>query len=399
MQGKPIWISNRMETYFKNKVLLPFTNPSLYHAEFVPIPFCQAIVGRKGVDKLRTIEHLVRQANIYSTRTVDVQFGKTTDALADISAFFKSCNEQNDKDQYGPRDLLIVNHADILCFEPDNEHTLMEATKIAEAARSCNVLVIALCDRAVGTGGDMSQNMTVWAKTCQRNFFTQFDVVTFASAPDAAFRIKFMQWAIEEFAKHLQLKGRKLIVELSEKDYKVIEDYTTYATQDHLMDWLQRVNTGLIEDGCRIILDLDFMSEFLGKRMGVHHVCDFDARAVEDMYSSASGAGPIAPLSSSSSIRRFGEEEEQKKAHPPAGGMFTEDNADIEHAVHELHPDDDEPVELERRPKRERHCEATVPTENAFGIDEFASLPPEAGKEEEKKKNSRSSTRRKRTKK
>jgi len=352
MDSNNIWVSTRMEQYFENKIMLPYFNSNLYHPILAPIPYCQAIVGREGIQKVEMIEYLLTKANIFSMEIINVSFGKTSDAIMHIMTALDGCIGQPVEN--GPCRVIVINHADILCYEPDNEQSLLKATEIAAKAKASNAIVIAICDRAQGTKGDNSQNMTAWARTCQTKFFAQFDSVGFASAPNGEFRSKYIKSAIDTFTTHCHAQGRKLIVELSETDYKLLEDYSTYSTQGHLMDWLQKVFVGLLEDECRIILDIDFMCGFIGKRMGVPHVCDFDARAVEDLYSSSTGAGPIAPLKS---------------------GGFTKA---VEEKIITMATNDDDAVPLVAE-KRDGD------TKLGFEKDEFAFPPPLEEKEEEEK--------------
>jgi hypothetical protein len=331
MEKDPIWISNRLETYFTNKVLVPWNNPQIYHAKLAPIPYCQAIVGRQGVGKLETLQSLIESHGISSWSTISVEFGKTMEAIQAMSQIFEKCREQSDRVGYAVAHILVIDHADILCYEPDNETSLLAATKIATEAKSSRCMVLAICDRAKGTGHDQtsSSHITAWARACQAKFFQQFDSVGFAPAPNAEMRVTYLKWAIDLFQKHLEHNGRKLMVEIEENDWKMIEDYTTYATQEHLHEWLQQVFMGILEDGCRIILNLDFMVEYLSTRMGAPHVCTFDARAVEDMYSSAAGGGPIAPVPK----YPF---EEKKKEGPIVVSGFSEGNVDLDEAKQEI---------------------------------------------------------------
>ena len=384
MLPPPVWIAPRLEKYFENKVVLPYFTSTLYHPDFAPIPYCQAIVGRQGVGKLESIQALLKKANILSTKTINVEFGKTGQAILDIQTSFGASRERSLREgTNSPCHVLVINHADILCYEPDNEKTLLDAIGIAESAKECNTIVLAICDRATGTGGDKSENMTVWARTCQTKFFAQFDSVAFAPAPNAEFRIKYMRWAIDAFAEHCKQQGRKLIIDISDNDYKVLEDYTTYATQRHLMFWMQKIFIAILEDACSIVLDMNLMCEYLGKRMGALHVCDFDARAVEDMYSSSTGAGPIAPVKPAVF----------QPSSPPGDKLitttFSTANLDVDEVIESMHPDDESL-------KRER------PTKDAFGVDEFALPTPalaEQEQEEEEEEKPKKPKRKKRSKK
>lgn len=289
---EPVFVSSDFENFFRSNVCLPFANPEQYHSEYCPIPWIQAFFGREGVEKVKTVELLAEKYKIDS-QIVTVRLGHTIDALNHIIAAKRSTIVE--PGIIGPVHLLIVDHADILCYEPDSEQAMLAAIQLSDLQNS-NIMFVGLFDRLPGTG-DKSR-LTPYAQECQAKFWQQFVNMGYMPSPDAEFRISYMKHILNNFFTHMRVTTKRTFnFNLTDAEYTMLADCSTFATNDNIKVWLRHVFYDIIQHNDIKDIDFDFFEQHMKKSTGTPHICDianYDPRQVENEFSTACGRGPVA---------------------------------------------------------------------------------------------------------
>lgn len=292
---EPVWISPSVLEFFKDNVVTAWNSPNLFHPTFAPLPWCLAVVGRQGVHKADAITSLCTQYNFPFIK-IDVVLGYTLDAIVSMDNTLNQVQELNqsehDSKEIGPRSIIILNHADILLFEPDSETVMLKILSLDRFQKE-RILVIAILDRTPADP-DIAQRPTKpWEKECQHKFFSQFKGLGYASCPNGTFRILYFKWAITMFLGHLQASGRNIVVDLSESDYISLADYSTFSTPHNIRLWLRQVFYEFIKATGEESFNMDILKTFLSHKSGAPHICDYDTRLIEDRFAQYCGKGGI----------------------------------------------------------------------------------------------------------
>lgn len=286
---EPIWISTSLRNFFNDTLVNAYERPNLYHPELVPAPWRAAVFGREGVHKLKAITKMCTEHK-YTFDIVDVKLGGTTAALRYMECCLEESKKELRRPDGGPNMFFIINHADILCYEPDNDasaHASLTFNRFAEQG----IFLIALFDRIPGEQDP--QKTTVWAKEYQLQFFRQFQHIGFAACPTSDFRQEYFKYSINKFVNHMTEQQRQITLDLSEGDYIKLADYSTFGTIKNMVDYLRNVYNDVIRDDSIVVFDLDMMRHKMYVKLGIESICDYDSRAVEDSYSLACGKGPV----------------------------------------------------------------------------------------------------------
>lgn len=350
---EPIWLAKNVEQFFKDNVAIPFRKPLLYHPTHAPIPWLNAMFGRGGVEKLKSIEALIAKYEIDSYDIIDVKIGDTVTAMNHIEGAKRVIAAQpNDGDTIGPFHLLVIDHADILCYEPDNEASMIASINL-KVLETYNIMTIALFDRLPGAS-DPSK-ITQYAKECQSKFFLQFVTMGYMPCPDADFRIEMFKYVVGEFFAHFHSHSAKckLNNEMTDHEYTMLADCSTFATGENIKAWLRNVFYDIIRTSdTKEVIDINFkfFEDHMRTTNDTPHICMYDARDVENEFSTGCGKGPIA--------------KPRKKivAQQPDGDLnvtgFTIDAADLTKASKLL--------EKSSNKKREREIDDEAETKNAI---------------------------------
>ena len=284
MTDEPIWISTSLNAFFTDTISRAYEHPEMFHDRLAPIPWRAALFGREGVHKAAALTKLCDQHK-YNYLTVDVRIGKTMAALTYMECCLTEAQKVNAEDT-GPHTIMIVNHADVLCYEPDNESCMLKALELERFA-DAGVMIVGIFDRI--PNDQDPQKTTPWAKECQMQYFRQFQHIGYAACPSSDFRQEYFRWALNAFVVH----HAKRTLDLSEGDYVKLADYSTFATCKNIMSFLRNIFYDIIRDPTITTVTLDMLKDMMMTKMGVEHVCDYDTRAVEDRFSLACGKGPI----------------------------------------------------------------------------------------------------------
>lgn len=331
----PIFISEAFEDFWKAKVLLPFTSPHLYDEALAPMPWTHAVFARPGTHKLNVVSQLAEKYNIHSVHHVDVKFGETTTALQDLKCKLDAIRDVGILNGKHPQDLVIVNHAEVLCYQPDSSDSLMMATHIAEWARN-GASVVALFDRVPNDVG-VAQT-TPFIKECHERFFDQFDTNSYIPSPHREYRIELFRWCMARFSRHMVHTGRAFVCVLTPDDYANLADYSIYSVTDGIIRWLKPIFLHIVEAPDVTVLNMERMLQYTNSLSGAPRISRDDECAAESHFSEACGKGPIV---STQVIK--------PKVETPLVSGMTESGAVFESAAEEL-----------ERKKREREKDEEV---------------------------------------
>lgn len=338
--SSPAWIDPKIETYFKQYILTAFRQPALFDPSLAPLPWTHAVVGRKGVRKLQTIQTLCQKYGIVAVHVIDVEFGRCGFAIDTFMCLIKAVQEKHgNEERAGPSNVVIINHADRLAYDAADQKEAVYALDIGGVAAEAGVLLIAICDRP--KGAEEVHSMSPWARTCHSKFFSQFEIVAYAPCPTVDFNMEYIGHRISLFAKHMELNRRPITVELDDDDKILLRDCVRYGTLDNIDDWLRRVFLEFILDPFKMQLDMAVLQEHMSMNTGTYHICAYDAMDVESRFHEACGRGPLVT--------------EKKKHNPPKAAapsipLITEKGATAQGALETLHQNE----EQEPSPKRKR---------------------------------------------
>lgn len=303
-----LWIPDDFANYFAKFVVHPFQFPFHYNrCPYTPIPWRQAVFGRAGIDKAGAVRELATRAEIPIT-VIDIKFGHVLEGLNAIVAtkiaiqeelFANLANTLEGTDEWlqvstTPRHLLVINHGDILCYEPESEGNLLTALQMDMLETAC-VMVILLSDRVVNDP-TAEEKLSPWARDCRGKFFRQFGgAMGYIRAPHSEYRIQYFKSIIEEFSRHMRTIRPSFSVSLSEGDYIKLGDYSTYSVPENIREWLQDIFVVIVHTPDIMVMDFEILFARLKHTTGIPHICGYDTRAVEDVFSLACQMGPIAP--------------------------------------------------------------------------------------------------------
>lgn len=325
---RPIWIPTDLEEAFRNTVVQAFTKPHIYHPDYAPIPWIIGFYGRPGMEKMQVIEKLCLSYGLLSSTTkVDVKLGYVTDALNEIQCTMEAARSvkfeppppegevQQHSSLWGEgvespppqavviQHILIINHADILVYEPDSEKTLLACLDFKKKCEQSGILLIGLFDRLPGETHGQTSN---WIREAHNNFFSQFDTLLYIEAPNEVFRIQLFKYYIEDFVRHYNnTHERPLKMDIKEEDYLRLALVSTFATPENIITFLRKVFSKIIhtnevkkeiddEDGVfQKGLTVDYIEEFTNTNFGAPHICPYDACDANNAFATGCGRGPM----------------------------------------------------------------------------------------------------------
>ncbi len=98
----------------------PFERPETFHPELVPVPQMVGIYGHSG---MKAAVKAYCDSITLPCATTDVEFGTTSVATECIDRYMQKNAQEQRTNRI--RFALIIDHADVLAFEPDNEASMM----------------------------------------------------------------------------------------------------------------------------------------------------------------------------------------------------------------------------------------------------------------------------------
>lgn len=321
------WIDPDLRVQFQKWVAGPFRQPGLFHSELAPVPMGQAIIGRGGSQKEASIDWLIKEFQVPTPITVTVEFGRCRDAMEKIVAIVQAALENPGASS--PSFLLVIHHADRLCYDCESEDIAILATEIVARASKEKIMVLALCDRP--RNAEDPQRMAPWAIKCQTQFFGQFENVMYASCPDADYNVDYSLNRIGHFIEHMKLNARMINQEIDRdgNDIVLLRDIVRYASQESINQWLQKVFYEFILDPTKVRLSITELEDHTYLHTGTRHICAFDAMTVESRFREACGKGPLVVVGTM----------KKKAPQPPPMKMISEQMNTMQAVVDELQND------------------------------------------------------------
>ena len=296
----PTYASPALRDFVARRLVQPLRKPQLYHGVAGTLPWAHGIYGREGLTKGRLIEQLLAEHEVAEYELISVTLGQCSIAMERVLCAVKAVKEKSGGGMHAippPQYILIIDHADILCYEPDDEASMLDAISLAERCARAGVIVVALFDRVPG---ELSvDHATSFLRACHNKFFAQFSgSVCYAAAPSEEYRERLFRWAVATFVAHMQQAAghlRPFQCDLSDDNYKELCMLSSWTTPTQILDWLNRSFREIIENVSQPVLDMAFLTRFNNTRntpQGPHIVGD-DLQGVESRFSEACGCGPV----------------------------------------------------------------------------------------------------------
>lgn len=346
----PLWIPLDLETAFKNSVVQAFGSPQVYHPLFAPLPWMVGFFGRSGMHKLDVMRFLCAKYGLsLSTTFVTAKMGKCKEVLDEVactatavkqtweesSLVVKSEGDDIEEGKSstkvdGPRHLICIDKADVLCYEADSEVTLLRASELNELCESNRVIIMGIFDRLPGESD--AHTSSPWVREAQSKYWAQFDTLLYIEAPNAECRAKLFKHYVTEFTAFYNSTHSTHTLDVStlgDKEYERLADFSGFATPENILYFLRKVFGALLLHDKRE-LTVEYVETFLNHRYGAPHICDFDARDQDNRFATACGRGPaVAP---STKILNS-----SKNSDPPINvTQMSEANVDLNKVMQEL---------------------------------------------------------------
>lgn len=331
----------------------PFLHPERFHPHIFPIRHMVAVYGRQGVGKRTAVTSYCDSIGLVHM-VVDVDFAQTSTAIHQIDEAVAGARALREHLQGGVREedsedrqtrinsAIIINRADILAFEPDNEASMLFSLRLARIARANDMMFICLFSRVdTEESGAAAHMLPPATKNFRRFFFQQFRSIVYLPPPHEDFRKEFFAHMLEKFALHHNTtpsEGERdlVIVNLSFVDYKSLAQDSAYATTQNMLDFMQRLFYDVSSDAppviCRPVeaqgkgpmtITRTVLESYMKHASGHRFILDSDPRVVENKFSVACGKGPIPGL-------RFDQQEALAPPKLDNVSNFNKDNIDPE---------------------------------------------------------------------
>jgi hypothetical protein len=292
----------------------PLKFPEQYkrNESLFPVRRLVSIWSRPDQGAANAVAHHLEKHDIKKLIIIPVNFGHTSFFIEQIKTV--------------PLDhVVILEHADVLAFEPDDEATMKFCLQLAEL----NLTIVACFERLPKTGDQQTEY--------QRRFFYQFRASAYLSAPNDEFRQRYFQFLFERLSDVADVK-------LEEKDYMVLSMASTFATPNDMKEFVKRIYYEYTaKEEKQRLLDINvLLSRFLTTNPYGHR-CIFriDYRFDENEFSQACGAGPIPGMP---------EKPDMREVHRTG---FSKDLVDMKQAAKELGLD----IEHNEEQKRAREVQ------------------------------------------
>ena len=212
----------------EKSILFPVQNPTIFDHALVPVRRTLAVYGREGMRKGDVVKDFCSRHGI-DWKSIDVVFGVTGEAA---DAFNMHVVERTALDQTHKSQVIIIDHADILAFEPSDEETMAHfALQLEAKATLANLIIVCLFDR---------HRQDEEPNAYRSRFFKQFIYGALLTSPPADFRIKFYEEVITAFVNSsLPAGGGK--GEFIQGHYTMLSDASPDATIDDMLSFCKDV--------------------------------------------------------------------------------------------------------------------------------------------------------------
>lgn len=275
--------------YFEKCIVHPIRNADKYHPQLAPIQYMHAFLGREGHKKCEIIETLAAKFDITVLETISVTIGKCREALTKLQSIASVTNNiEEDRNRF----IIILDHADVLVYEPDDYATMLDATGLLNMAKQSGIFVVALFDRHCNSY-DPSKHSAIEQELFHK-FYTQFNLFIYVPAPDPEYRAQLFRSYFDGFKAHRP----QCNIQLSDNDFNQLADCSVYTSASNMMDFLQRFGAYVVRQEDKLN---DITLETITNAMptvGVDgvppHIMRDDPRTAENEFALACGKGPTA---------------------------------------------------------------------------------------------------------
>lgn len=345
---KPIWIPEDLNQAFQGSVVQAYTKSEIYHPIYTPLPWVIALYGRPGMEKLEVVRKLCATHGLLPCLTeVDVKIGCVTDALNTICCVMEASKSILEGQTTTPtiQHIIVVNHADVLAYEPDSEKTLLACLDFKKKCEESGVILMGLFDRLPGESHGQTSN---WVREAHNKFFSQFETNLYIECPNEEFRKSLFKYYIEDFTQHYnKTHETPLQTSFSDQDYDRLALISTFATPENILFFLKKVFSKIIlslnnnvGDFC---LDVEYIEGFTNNRFGAPHICEYDTCDANNAFSTGCGKGPV--LKKKKPI--ISKEEAQSKITG-----FNEENADLKRVMENLGEKDEGEKQVTKKKRK-----------------------------------------------
>jgi hypothetical protein len=212
----------------EKSILFPVQNPTVFDHCLVPVRRTLAVYGREGMRKGDVVKDFCSRHGI-DWKSIDVVFGATGEAA---DAFNMHYAERTLMEQTRKLQVIIIDHADILAFEPSDEETMAHfALQLESKATLANLIVVCLFDR---------HRQDEEPNAYRSRFFKQFIYGALLTSPPADFRIKFYEEVITAFVS-ASAGGGGGKGEFTQGHYTMLSDASPDATIDDMLSFCKDV--------------------------------------------------------------------------------------------------------------------------------------------------------------
>jgi hypothetical protein len=249
------------------------------------------------------------EANQIVHACVAVEFGRASHACESIRLMCEGL--LNDVSlQPDHHHVLLIEHADVLVLEPDNEDTMRFCLyELAQLAKATNGVFVFLFDRVPGGGGGgggggaPSEGMSFMYR---KKFMDQFSNASiYMPPPNSAFRVAHLKHLFGAHASATPL----VHVQLTDGDYTTLSDlHCVDATPANMRDFVQRIFYDLSsphppeifvkeeEEGVSLSLTITLASltspPYMTSASGSLRIIAMDPRNADNAFSVQAGRGP-----------------------------------------------------------------------------------------------------------
>lgn len=284
----PVYVNSNVEEFFKDVVMPPIFNQELFHPVTNPLRYCLALFGRKGVKKRALMQQLMDTHGVMYA-SVGVTPENIEDIPQAIVEYVADIGGTLEPDDPRLRGVVLIEHADRLCFEPPTKEVMEFALDISKVATIGKVMIIGLFDRLPPSKDD--PNINNGLRHYQTKFFTQFKGGGYMPPPHSDYRQQLFRWYFD-FYQNNAGKAAKITFDLSDGDYVELADASSNTTIDMMVEWIQKVLYVYAKPRDEpLVINIDTLSEHLNNAQGFPHICRMDLEALENKWRIKNGKG------------------------------------------------------------------------------------------------------------
>ena len=228
MSGFPLFLGNDMfREHLRQFIEFPVKHTHIFDNSYLTIQHTFAVYGREGMRKAEVVRDFCTSIGVNSY-IQPIIYGKTSEICHEMENKFKHAAYEAPSKTRPELEVIIIDHADILAFEPCDEYTVRFSLRLEEFAKSANFLVICCFDRT------KTEDLPNPSRTA---FFRQFPYGTVLSSPeDAEFRIEFYKSVIGSFCKQYAFDCA-----LQDADYEELAKCSKWGSIDNMLDYCKEV--------------------------------------------------------------------------------------------------------------------------------------------------------------